>query len=87
PDATLARLEARFGLTRSRAFADITRETAPTSWDEHAPRSTGILFNRAYYEERRYLAQLTPLLRDAITRNIDWTLFEQLGYEPLPSRF
>lgn len=83
PAAILAELDARFGLRRATgALVDVATETGAAVWDLAPPETTPVRFDRAYYLEKRYLARLSPPVREAVTRGIDWALLAPLGYAP-----
>ncbi len=85
-DATLCTLEARFGLRRSTAtLVDPPFESYPLDWDQNAERPGGVKFDKSYYLEKRYLTRLSPQVRDAITKTIDWELLACAGYASLSS--
>lgn len=79
PEAMLRRLETRFGLQRRAPFHDVTWEAFALDWDHLRERRTISRFDRKYYVEKKYLRRLSPEIRDAVTKTIDWPL---IGYEP-----
>jgi len=57
----------------------VTWEAFALDWDHLHEQQVGSPFDRAYYVEKKYLRRLSPEVRDAVTRTIDWPL---IGYEP-----
>ncbi len=52
-------------------------------WDQTGLKMKEEEFDADYYRRRAYLNAITPSMRDAITRGIDWKLMEEIGYRPL----
>jgi hypothetical protein len=80
PDATLLRLESSLGLERHAPFRNVTSESFALDWDHSRERRSASPFDRAYYVEKKYLRRLSPAVRDAVTKTIDWP---SIGYEPV----
>jgi hypothetical protein len=80
PDAILRRLEACFGLERHAQFQNVNYESPALEWDHSREQRSVSAFDHAYYAEKKYLRRLSPAVRDAVTKTIDWQL---IGYEPV----
>jgi hypothetical protein len=81
PDAVLRRLEACFGLQRHGQFRNVHSESFALDWDHVDERPSASAFDRGYYVEKKYLRRLSPEVREAVGRTIDWEL---IGYEREP---
>lgn len=87
PARILDDIDAKFSLRRSdEASLHLQDEADMVWWDQHAAQRTGIRFDRAYYDQKRYLSRLSPAIRNVVTRTIDWDLVAPLGYEPIADR-
>jgi len=81
PEATLRALDAKFGLQRSTgSLVQPAFESHALDWDQNPERSGGVRFDREYYLEKKYLARLSPAVRDTVTKTIDWELLAEAGY-------
>jgi hypothetical protein len=61
----------------------ITVVADAVNWDNGGIGTREEQFEANYYRNRSYLNAITPLMRDAITRGIDWELMAEFGYRSL----
>jgi hypothetical protein len=80
PEETLRGLDAAFGLARTKPLVSIATEAYALDWDHVGEKRSGSVFDREYYVEKKYLARLSPEVRDAVTQTVDWELFAKFGY-------
>lgn len=84
PAGFLEGLRDKLGLKpASNAFADILTTAFPTDWDDSDSSQTlgKRVFNRDYYLQKRFMADLLPEMIAVLEREIDWELMQNLGYE------
>lgn len=84
PEQTLRGLDAAFDLKRTKPVVRIETEAYALDWDHVGEKRSGSVFDREYYLGKKYLARLSPEVRDAVTDTVNWELLNGLGYAPSP---
>ncbi len=83
PRSVLAALQRQHGLKARREQLRLIRErVAATEWDHQETPVTGEPFDSDYYRRREFMSELTGKMPEIVSRSIDWTLLERLGYRP-----